>query len=189
MEKKIKVTIEITDAEMPILLAYSHHLAKGHIHPDAEAGGDRATILALCRRDMAALKGLMYKPSGAGIDVLGQFHRDAMILVTKMNEGREIAKDAERWSSECLGLSGPDDASKFDLSLKSRMLDLVNEHQKDGFADISAREISAQIPESDVGDSEFEEALAALVDDGAIVMKTLTDCDDRVYRFGDTTPQ
>lgn len=189
MEKRLKVTIEIGEAEIPIILGYSHHLAKGHINPDAEVGEDRATILALCRRDMPALKGLMQKLSGTTIDALGQFHRDALILVTKMDEGREIVKDAEKWSSECLGLSGPDNASKFDLSLKARMLDIVNEHQKDGFPDISAGEISAQIPEFNVGDSEFEEALAALLDDGAIKPGGLSDCDDRIYRFSDTTPQ
>lgn len=184
MEKKIKVTIEITDAEMPILLAYSHHLAKGHIHPDAEAGGDQATILALCRRDMPALKGLMYKLSGAGIDVLGQFHRDALILVTKMDEGREIVKEAERWSSECLGLSGPDDASKFDLPLKARIADIIAEHKRDGFPDVSEREIAEQLPDHDMNDGDFKEAIKELVANGVIVMKALTDCDDCIYAFG-----
>ena len=68
-----------------------------------------------------------------------------------------------------------------------RILDIITEYKKDGFHDISAREIRENLSISEVEkegfETEFEEAIEELLDSGEIKKGGMSGCNESVYRF------
>ena len=179
MEKKFKVTIEITEKELPIILRYSNCMVKGSVKSDVNTASDKNAVLDICKEMLPEFKSLMYKLGGATIDALGQFHRDALILMTKLDEGRDVAKEAERWSSHGLGLTEalPRHAYERDVSLRARMLDWIAEQ-----VNFTEEEIIENIGKFDL--AEYHAVLENLLAEQVIERDGMTSDKKMIYHRG-----
>ena len=109
MEKKVKVMIEITEKEMPLIQAYCEGLANGALDPDSLSGDDWDELRDVCKNHTPELKSVLYQLTGETLKAVGQFFRDARVLSSKHESVYQIAREAEDWAAEILGYKSTED--------------------------------------------------------------------------------
>ena len=109
MEKKVKVTIEVTEKEMPIITAYCNALANGALDPAVDGDiRDWDEIRDICKNHTPELKSLLYLLTGETLKSVSQLFRDAELLSTKHESVATAARDAQKWAADVLGYSEGD---------------------------------------------------------------------------------
>ena len=74
MERKITVTFEVTELEMPLIKAYSDALVNGTIDPIEDRITDSDELRDIIKNHETSIKGLLYAVTGATMKSLSKFH-------------------------------------------------------------------------------------------------------------------
>ena len=107
MERKITVTFEVTELEMPLIKAYSDALVNGTIDPIEDRITDSDELRDIIKNHEASTKGLLYAVTGATMKSLSKFHIKALESCAETELSHKAAQDAESWAAENLGLYDP----------------------------------------------------------------------------------
>lgn len=105
MERKVMVMVEVTEQETHLIKAYSDGLADGWIHPDADSSSDTDDLQNVWKAHTPALKGLLYKLTGATLKELSRFRNEAIRQSADHYVAHREAKEAETWAASVLGYS------------------------------------------------------------------------------------
>ena len=112
MERKVSVTIEVTEMMMPIIKAYSDGLAEGSIHPAENSYSDQDDLQNLLGEHMPELKALLYEVTGATMKGLFAFHAESLEACAKTEAAHSVARAAEAWAAESLGFTNEEDGDE-----------------------------------------------------------------------------
>ena len=102
MERKVTVTLEVTEEMMPVIQDYAKGLANGSIHIAPETYVDNADLQVLWRDQTPALKAILWKLSGLTLEKLDQLRKAARKESADHYMAHREAQETEFWAADVI---------------------------------------------------------------------------------------
>lgn len=112
MERKVTVTLEVTESMMPVIQEYAKGLANGSIHIAPETYVDTADLHVLWRDQTPALKAILWKLSGVTLEELKRLRDAALKESADHYMAHRDAQETEFWAAEVLKAARGEDCDE-----------------------------------------------------------------------------
>ena len=169
MEKKVKVTIEISEEEIPIILGYSHHLAKGFISFDSSNLDDKKVILGLCDHYLPSVKSIFYQLTGETLKTLRKTFHEIDPSLHEAKDKFVSIRSFKKWLGDSLDYQelGYHQKEVYEYPLENRIINAIHELQGQGWKNVSIQQIQDILTESDL--DQFSTVFLKLIDSKKVI--------------------